>query len=201
MVVEKAKQLSVVGKDIPRLYAQDKVRGLAEYADDLNVPNACYGCIVRAPASHGRIKRLTFDDSFDWSRVVIVTPEDIPGENIVDMMGRDMPFIAYDKIQYLGEPVALIAAPTRQGAREAITHVTVEVEEEPPILTLEEIVEKYKEDGSQLHQQWAQTIKKGEVDVALEQADRVIEGEYWWVIKNNFTSNLKVWWRSQNQMA
>lgn len=168
-----------VGQGLPRLDGDEKVRGLAAYADDIPVPDGWYGHVVRSPVSRGRLKKLTFDPAFDWSRVCVVTPEDIPGENIVDMIGRDMPFIAHDWIQYKGEPLALIAAPTRALAREAAAYVKAEIEERPPLLTLHEMVDQYKREPGALHQIAAQTISKGSVEQGFAAADLVVEGEYW----------------------
>ncbi len=173
-----SKRIPRVGQGVARLDADEKVRGLAEYADDLQVPDAWYGYIVRSPVSHGRLRALTLDPDYDWSRIVVVTPDDIPGENIVDMMGRDMPFIAHDEIQYRGEPIALVAAPTRKQAREAAAHVRADIEELPPLLTLGEMIDRYKRDPSELHELCAQTIRKGDAERALEEAELVVEGEY-----------------------
>ena len=167
-----------VGRGIPRLDGEEKVRGLAQYADDIPAPDAWFGEVVRAPVSHGRLRALSFDPAFDWSRVCVVTPEDIPGENIVDMMGRDMPFLAHDWIQYKGEPLALIAAPTRALAREATRFVRAEIEEHPPLLTLGEMVAAYKSDPARLHRLAGQTISKGSVEQGFAEADLVVEGEY-----------------------
>lgn len=168
-----------VGQGLPRLDGDEKVRGLAAYADDIPVPDGWYGHVVRSPVSRGRLKKLVFDSAFDWSRVCVVTPADIPGENIVDMIGRDMPFLAHDWIQYKGEPLALIAAPTRALAREAASFVRAEIEEHPPLLTLRDMIAEYKRDPSALHQLAAQTISKGSVEQGFAGADVVVEGEYW----------------------
>lgn len=179
MTLAETKQYNQVGRSVPRVDADEKVRGLAVYADDVPVPDCWYAEVVRSPVSCGRLKKLTFDPVFDWSRVCVVTPADIPGENIVDMIGRDMPFIAHDWIQYRGEPLALIAAPTRALAREAAAHVQAEIETAPALLTLQELVARYKADPAQLHRQAAQTIVKGDVEKGLAEADVVVEGEYW----------------------
>lgn len=168
-----------VGRPVPRLDGDEKVRGLAQYADDIHVPDCWHGVVVRSPVARGRLKSLSFDPAFDWSRVCVVTPEDIPGENIVDLMGRDMPFIAFDAIEYRGEPLALVAAPTKALAELAASHVKADIEPLAPLLTLQEIVERYKGDRASLHQLSAQTIVKGDADAALAAADFVVEGEYW----------------------
>ena len=168
-----------VGQGIERLDGEEKVKGLAQYADDVPVPDTWFGEVVRSPVPHGRLIRLVFDPAFDFDRVCVVTPKDIPGKNIVDLMGRDMPFIADDEIQYRGEPVALVAAPTRALAREAASYIRPEIEPLPAILTLREVIAAYHQDASRLHEMAAQTIAKGNVHDGFAAADKIIEGEYW----------------------
>jgi CO/xanthine dehydrogenase Mo-binding subunit len=180
MTVKESIAYRHVGKSIVRLDGDEKVRGLARYADDIHVPDCWYGEVVRSPVARGRLRKLNFDPGFDFSRVCVVLPEDIPGENIVDMFGHDMPFIAHDEIEYRGEPVALVAAPTRELAREAAAHIVPDIEELEPILTLGEVVTRFKEqDGQGLHQQAEQTILKGDVETGFDEADHIITGEYW----------------------
>ncbi|MEM7396901.1 MAG: xanthine dehydrogenase family protein, partial [Verrucomicrobiota bacterium] len=178
-ILKEKSRFKIVGKGIPRFDAGEKVRGEAEYADDIDIPGVWHAFVVRSPLSHGRLKGLTFSPDFDWSRVVVVTPEDIPGENIVDMMGRDMPFIAHDLIRYAGEPLALVAAATLHEAMEAAAHVQPEIEELNPVLTLRDVIDRVKHDPDSLDRLWAQTIVKGEVEQALEHADRILDDEYW----------------------
>lgn len=168
-----------VGRGIPRRDGDEKVRGLTRYVDDLPIPDCWHGVVVRSPVSHGRLKALVFDPAFDFNQVCVVLPEDIPGENIVDLMGRDMPFIAHDVIRYRGEPLALVAAPTRKLAEEAASRIVPEIEALPPIHTLDEVVALHQTDRSKLDELSAQTIVKGSVEQGLADADLVVEGEYW----------------------
>jgi CO/xanthine dehydrogenase Mo-binding subunit len=178
-VLEKTSTLRAIGQSIPRLDADEKVRGLAQYADDVPVPDLWFGAAVRAPVAHGVLRGLKQDPAFDWSGICMVTPADIPGKNIVDMMGHDMPFLAFDEIRYYGEPVALVAAPTRARAAEAAGHVTVEVEERPALLTLRDVVDRFHRDRASLDLLWSQTIRKGDAETALAAAELRVEGEYW----------------------
>ena len=168
-----------VGQGIPRRDGDEKVRGLARYVDDLNIPDCWYGVAVRSPVAHGRLKTLRYDPAFDFDQVCVVTPEDIPGKNIVDMMGQDMPFLAHDLIRYRGEPLALVAAPTRQLAEQAAAHIQPDIDPLEPLYTLDEVIALHKTDRSKLDELSAQTIIKGSVDEGLAAADKVIEGEYW----------------------
>ena len=163
---------------MPRVDADEKVRGRAVYTDDIPVPGCWYAAVVRSPVACGRLVKLVLDPAFDWSRVCVVTPADIPGENVVDLMGHDMPFLAHDEIQYRGEPLALVAAPTRALAYEAAARVKPEIEARPALCTLTELVERYQRDPSSLHQMAAQTIVKGDVEKGMAEAELVVEGEY-----------------------
>ncbi|MFH0908013.1 MAG: xanthine dehydrogenase family protein molybdopterin-binding subunit [bacterium] len=178
MAIAEKTTFRYVGQSIPRLDGDEKVRGLTQYVDDIRVPGAWHGCVVRSAVSHGKLKSVSFDPAFDWNRVCVVTPKDIPGENLVDMMGRDMPFIAHDLIQYLGEPVVLVAAPTKRLAGVAASYVRVDIEEHPPILTLDELIERHKSRCSTLHTLHAQTIVKGDIERGLAASDHIVEGEY-----------------------
>src|SRR6266480_5764542 len=62
-----------------------KLTGLARYADDLVFPGAWYGATIRSTEPHATLVGLDRDDAFDWSRVVLVTAADIPGDNVVSL--------------------------------------------------------------------------------------------------------------------
>ncbi|HMP90698.1 MAG TPA: xanthine dehydrogenase family protein molybdopterin-binding subunit [Kiritimatiellia bacterium] len=180
MAVKERSAYRNVGQGIVRLDGEEKVKGLAQYADDVPVPDAWYGEVVRSPVARGRLRALHLDPSFDFDRVCVVTPKDIPGKNIVDLMGQDMPFIAFDDIQYRGEPVALVAAPTRELAREAAAHIKPEIEKLPSIETIREVVDKYLNGHpDDLHEMAAQTIVKGNISDGFAAADKIVVGEYW----------------------
>ena len=163
---------------MPRRDGDEKVRGACRYIDDLPAPGAWHGFVVRSPVSCGRLRGLTLDPAFDWGSVCVVTPADIPGENLVHMFGLDMPFLAHDAIQYRGEPLALVAAPTRRLAREAAAHVKAEIDPLPAVLTLDEVVARHRAGGAGLHALAAQTIVKGDAERALAAATHVVEGTY-----------------------
>ncbi|HPA77782.1 MAG TPA: molybdopterin-dependent oxidoreductase, partial [Kiritimatiellia bacterium] len=168
-----------VGADSTRVDAPDKVRGRAVYTDDIDVPGCWYGKVVRSPVAHGRLRSLKRDEEFDWSRVSVVLPDDIPGKNIADLFIHDMPFIAHDEINYLGEPLALVAAPDRELAEEAARHFHPDIEELPGIFHMEEIVDLYKKQDSSLHSLGEQTTVKGDIEKGFSEADMIVTGEYW----------------------
>jgi CO/xanthine dehydrogenase Mo-binding subunit len=170
----------VVGKEIIRSDAYDKICGRTRYIDDLTEEGLLHGFVFRSPVARGRLKKLTFDDAFDWSQVTVVTADDIPGSNTVDMMGHDMPFIVEDTIEYLGEPLALIAAPSLTLAKEAAAHIQAVIEELPSIQTINEVVDLFKSpERDTLRQLEYKNITRGNAAEVIANAATVIEGEFW----------------------
>src|SRR5690242_18843336 len=99
----------------------EKLTGTALYTDDIVVPGAWCGATIRPTDAHATFDALEPDDDFAWSRVVVVTAADIPGENIVSSIKADQPILVPlgGEIQHHAEPLALIAAPDRATLREA----------------------------------------------------------------------------------
>jgi CO/xanthine dehydrogenase Mo-binding subunit len=148
----------------------EKLTGAALYADDLVVPGAWFGATIRSTDPHARFVALEFDPAFDWTTVVVVTADDIPGENIVSSIKADQPILVPlgGEIQHHAEPLALVAAPDRATLRAAKAHIGVRTERLEPVF-----------DPLESEHAFAQyTIESGEVDAALGAADLVLEGEY-----------------------
>ena len=124
----------IVGRAVLRSDAEAKVAGEARYADDLSFPGMLYGKAIRSNVPHGKIKRLDLSKVISHPKVVcVVTPADIPGENIVPVIYRDMPLLAADVVRYVGEPVALLAAETKEAGYQAAELAEVEYEELPAV--------------------------------------------------------------------
>ncbi|MEO6577803.1 MAG: xanthine dehydrogenase family protein molybdopterin-binding subunit [Candidatus Limnocylindria bacterium] len=147
-----------------------KLTGAAKYADDLVTPGAWFGATIRSTQPHARLLGIELDDAFDWKRVVVVTADDVPGENIVSLISDDQPVLVPigGEIQHQAEPCALIAAPDRATLREARLHVRLRTEALPPVF-----------DPIEAERQFAQyTVERGDAAAAMETADLVIEGTY-----------------------
>jgi len=147
-----------------------KLAGTALYADDLVFPGAWYGGTIRSSEPHARLLGIELDESFDWKRVVVVTAEDIPGENIVSLIDDDQPVLVPvgGEIRHQAEACALIAAPDRATLREARRHVTLRTERLPAVF-----------DPLKSQQEFAHyTVEAGDAAAAMEGAAVVIEGVY-----------------------
>ena len=154
----------------PRREGPEKLTGLAKYADDLVFPGAWYGATIRSTEPHARLLGIDLGDGFDWSRVVVVTADDIPGENVVSLIDDDQPVLVPmgAEIRHQAEPVALIAAADRSTVREARRHLGLRTERLPAVF-----------DPLESEQQFAQyVVERGDAAAAMHRADRVIEGTY-----------------------
>lgn len=175
---EATQSASPLGRSIPRREGAAKLRGEACFVADLPRQEVWLGGTVRADVPHARLLAIRFDPAFDWSRVVVVTAADIPGENVVPVVLRDQPSLAESTIRYRGEPVALIAAPDAETLQQALDRVTVETAPLEPVFSLDEAlsgkVALFGDDNV------FRTIRinKGDAPSALQSADVVIAGEY-----------------------
>src|SRR5207249_4849943 len=161
---------TTVGRSVPRREGVDKVTGGARYTDDIAVPGAWYGRTIRSTIARGAIRSLTLDPSFDWSRIVVVTADDIPGENVVQLIRDDQPVLAPNggEIRHKEEPILLLAAPDRATLEEAASHIHIEYELATPVSDIGSATEVFS----------TVDITKGDVASAQREADLVVEREF-----------------------
>jgi CO/xanthine dehydrogenase Mo-binding subunit len=147
-----------------------KLTGTALYADDLVFPGAWYGATIRSTEPHARLLGIELDDAFDWKRVVVVTADDIPGDNLVSLIQDDQPVLVPvgGEIRHQAEACALIAAPDRATLREARRHVTLRTERLPAIF------DPLASDREFAHY----TVESGDAAAAMKEAAVVVEGVY-----------------------
>lgn len=135
----------VVGRSVPRREGAAKVTGAARYTDDLVVPGAWYGKTIRSTIPRGRIRSITFDPAFDWKRVVVVNADDIPGDNVVQLIRDDQPVLApaRGEIRHKEEPILLLAAADRATLDQAAAHVSIEYDPAEPVFEIERATEVF----------------------------------------------------------
>src|SRR5215831_11203551 len=120
-----------VGKAIPRLEGAEKVTGKTQYAADFEIPGALWAKVLRSPLPHARIAKI---DSSQAARLpgvhAVISAADIPPV-MVGLRMKDMPLLARDRVRYVGEPVAAVAADSAAIAEEALHLIDVEYAELP----------------------------------------------------------------------
>jgi CO/xanthine dehydrogenase Mo-binding subunit len=174
-----------VGASLPRVDGVAKVTGRARYLDDLDAPGVWHGATVRSKVAFGVLEGIDLAPAFDWSQVVVATADDIPGMNTIAMIEDDQPALVRigDRVMHMDEAIALVAAPTRALAFEALKHVKLRIRAMTPVFTYEDslAVKQPLYKDTNVFKQFQ--IRKGhaedaEIDAVFARAAKVIEGTY-----------------------
>ena len=120
-----------LNKAVPRIEGADKVSGSMRYAADLPFPEALSAKMLRASLPHARILAIDTSRAASLPGVrAIITGADVAGV-MVGLRMKDMPLLAQDRVRYVGEPIATVAADTDDIAEEALGLIDVRYEELP----------------------------------------------------------------------
>lgn len=181
-----------VGASVPRLETAEKVTGTAQYIADLYRPNMLHAAIVQSDVAHARITGYDTAAARALPGVAtVLTGEDFP-DGLMGAFIKDEHAIAKDRIRYMGEPVAVVAAETEEIARRAAQAVVVHVEELPAILSPEAGL---AEGAEVIHPDLDSYIKvfpavtagnqasytelsEGDIEAGFAEADVIVEGEF-----------------------
>ena len=130
-------ETSVVGKNVIRVDALEKVTGAAKFCSDLmlGVPGVLCGNVLRSPYPHARILKIDTCEAERLTGVeVVVTSKDAPDKKY-SQRGKlaDRYVLARDVVRYVGEPVTAVAAETPEAAEEALALIKVDYEELPAV--------------------------------------------------------------------
>jgi len=141
-------QLNVVGRPLGRIEGESKVTGQARYAADVRFPGQLTVKCLRSPLPHARIVRIDTSAARRLRGVhAVVTGADLPPV-LIGLKLRDMPILARDRVRFVGERVAAVAAEDGDVAEEALTLIQVEYEELPAVFDAEDAM---REGAPDLH--------------------------------------------------
>lgn len=175
--------LRVVGQSVPSQEAVGKVTGKAKYTDDYHFPGMLHGRTLRAAYPHARIKAIRTEAAKSVPGVyAVLTHADVPGRNRHGLVHLDWPALCDDKVRYMGDPVAVVAAESEEIAAEAL-HL-IEVDYEPlPVVDDPELARR--PESALVHEQWETgnllkhiKVRHGDIEQGFAEADVIIEREY-----------------------
>ncbi|MEK7284378.1 MAG: molybdopterin cofactor-binding domain-containing protein, partial [Chloroflexota bacterium] len=136
-------EFSVVGRRLPKVNVWGHLTGTALYADDFFLPRMLYGRLLRSTEAHARITRIDVSRALAHPGVVAAcTGADMPTRMGIMPSTQDETALAVDKVRYVGEPVAAVAALDEDSAYDALSLIDVEYEPLDPILTIEEALRR-----------------------------------------------------------
>ncbi|TMA89886.1 MAG: xanthine dehydrogenase family protein molybdopterin-binding subunit [Deltaproteobacteria bacterium] len=121
-------ELKVVGTAVPRAEGSDKVSGRTLYAADVNLPGTLWAKILRSPHSHARILNIDVSKAQRIRGVkAILTGSEVQG-HLIGKQIRDMPVLCWDRVRFVGDRVAAVAAESLDAAQEAVNVIDVDYE-------------------------------------------------------------------------
>lgn len=182
-----------VGQSIPRVEGPAKVKGLTKYTADVDRPGILFGKVLRSPLPHARVLNIDTSKAKTLLGVKAVITADDVSSRLVGASLKDMPVLARDRVRYVGEGVAAVAAIDSDAAEEAIALIQVEYEELPSVF---DPLEAMKPDAPIIHPEYAsyqgprskaphlqnvQTLvheSKGDIDKGFASSDYIFENSY-----------------------
>jgi xanthine dehydrogenase molybdenum-binding subunit len=181
--IETMEPMRVVGHSFPRPDAVDKVTGTAKFADDYAFSDMLYGATLRAAHPHARIVSIDTSGAVSLPGVhAVLTHRDVPGRNRHGLVYQDWPVLCGDKVRYLGDAVALVAAESPGVASEALGLIEARYERLPVVDGPEAA---RRTDGPLVHEEWKTgnllehiKVRQGDVEKGFAEADVVVEREY-----------------------
>ena len=165
-------QYGQVGTSPLHISGHDHVRGRSQFIDDIPKPrNLLYVKFLPSPIAHGKIVKLDTHRAKEVFGVqAVLTAEDIPGENQIGGIIQDEVCLAQGQVHFVGEPIAIIAAESPNIAEEAIKLIDLVIEEETPVLTVKEALEKNQFIGP------VRKIERGNVKEVFADCPNYLEG-------------------------
>lgn len=181
---------NIVGKSIPRCDARAKVTGQALYPGDLSMPGMLYMKILFAERPHARIRSMdTSQAKASPGVVAIYSAQDVP-VNEYGLKDKDQPVLCgtgsakpgADVVKFIGDQVALVIADTEEAAATGRDLIRVDYEDLPVVT---DPVAAMQSGSPLVHPELGDSnicvhykIRKGDLDLAFEQADVIVESVY-----------------------
>ncbi len=165
-------EYNVVGKGLPRVDGPAKATGKARFTVDVNLSGMLYGKILRSPYPHARILNVDTSEAEKLPGVRgVITGEDLKDVRyaFVDTprYPADEQPLAVDKVRYIGDEVAAVAADSESIAEEALSLIKVEYQVLPPVFTAEEamqddapLIHDEELEGTSAWEEWGVAQKK-----------------------------------------
>ncbi len=171
----------LIGQRVLPQDAREKASGQIRYLPDMAFPGLLVGKVLRSPHPHARIRRIDVSKARRVPGVrAVVTRENSPRVHFGIILKDELP-LAHEKVRYVGDEVAAVAAETEEAALEGLAAIEVEYEPLPAVFDLEEAI---REGAPLVHDDVARNmpggvhVERGDVKTGLARAYKVVEGRY-----------------------
>src|SRR6516164_1801365 len=191
--------MSSLGKNVTRVDGPAKIRGWAQYTADVELPRMAYAKVLRSTYPHAKLVRVDASRAEKLLGVVaVLTGADLKGMNAYfGPVVKDQPVVAIDRVRYVGEVIAAVAAEGRDIAEEALDLIEVEYDALPAVF---DPVEAMKPEAPVLHTERLKSqtfptksgfrleatgnvlstyhVEEGNVAVGFRESDEIFEDVY-----------------------
>ena len=177
-----APRFSFVGSGRPRVDAGDQVSGRTVFADDMSLPGMLIGRQLRSPHGHARITRIDVRRALALEGVeAVITGADLPITYGILPVSQDEHALALERVRYVGEPVAAVAAVDAETAARGLELIEVEYEPIEETASIDEaatdrVLIHGEGLGRNVHR--AASLEFGDVATGFEEADHIREDVY-----------------------
>src|ERR687897_2920086 len=179
------KPLNVVGKPFRKVDARAKCVGQTKFADDIVLPRMLFCKILRSHQPHALIKNIDVSKALRLEGVfAVITGKDLPIPYGILPVSQDEHTLCVDKVRFIGDPVAAVAAIDEDVAFDAMNLIEVEYERLQTITSIEEglLIEEPRiheyGDGGNIHKKVS--LEFGDVDEGFAEADLVREDTFFY---------------------
>ncbi len=171
---------TIIGNPERRVDAWGKVTGTAKFAADYSLPHQLFGKVLRSKYPHARIVSIDTGKAAKLPGVeAVLTAEDIPGNRTFGIVVKNQEILAGEKVRYLGDGVALVAARSVEIAREALRLIEV-VYEPLPVVSDPEVA--MWEDAPRIHPEGNvfvhHKVRKGNIEKGFAASDFEIQRRF-----------------------
>ncbi|MBA2286407.1 MAG: molybdopterin-dependent oxidoreductase [Ktedonobacteraceae bacterium] len=180
----------VIGSPRSKVDAYGKVTGRALYADDMHLPRMLYGALLRSPHAHARVLSIDTRRALELPGVLaVLTGEDLPTKFGILPSSQDEYALAIDKVRYVGDPVAAVAALDPDTLEQALKLIAVEYEVLPALMSIDEALAhpevKINDDARVGNIHKAVNYEFGAVEAGFAAADYVREDWFYYEGNNH----------------
>jgi 4-hydroxybenzoyl-CoA reductase alpha subunit len=181
------RELRVIGRRLRRTDGLAKSTGRAVFTDDISLPGMLHGKILRSTQPHARIVSIDVSKALALEGVhAVITGADMPVAYGIIPWTRDEYPLCVDKVRYIGDGVAAVAAVDEDTANRALDLIEVAYEPLPYYLDPEEAlahpdtpIHEPRKPGANGNVSKHVHLEFGDVDALMAESDVVVEGEYY----------------------
>ena len=187
--------MTYLGQSLKRAEDPRLITGQGSFVDDINLPGMLHVAVLRSIHAHALINSVDTAAARSSPGVALVlTSKDIAGvlrdvpsgdgiydDKVEHIEAPQHPVLARNKVCYVGQPVAMVAAETSYQARDALELIQVDYEMLPPVV---DTINAANEPGIPIHEETGTNVgirvrhSGGDLDSAFAQADRIVSGSY-----------------------